>query len=294
MKREIIGYQLAKPEFEKAAISVMETQPDYYAVDNWNIDLRGKGYDKSLPVECPSTLWLKKAGVLKLWFKPIYKEEEEILVVKKGDWLYILSPEGYNGHTGDVVRVTKVSKDDVEANAVWINHTPNSFSGGGFRCSKTIFPYGKAFRLATKAEIEAYLSSEAIRRYPSGTTVNQQTAYGGIGSTYKTKGIYVSCSPTGKKYDHINVSIGGIGVYSTEHNIWAEIVTNPAPEIKINGYDAKFKGNTVSFGCQTLTYEMVQRLAELLEYKIHLVDSDGDDITSKVVEIYDYLSELKN
>ena len=77
MEKEIIGYKLIKPEYEKAVFEIIEKNSIY----DWNIFLEEKGYPKSLPLDCISTKKLIESGVLDLWFEPIYKEEKKDIVL---------------------------------------------------------------------------------------------------------------------------------------------------------------------------------------------------------------------
>lgn len=66
-EKEIIGYKLIKPEYKKAAEKIMDTN---FPSNN------------SLLVSVVSCINnLKKAGVLDLWFEPVYKTKEKIVSV---------------------------------------------------------------------------------------------------------------------------------------------------------------------------------------------------------------------
>lgn len=285
MTKKIIGYQLTKPEFEKAAIQIIN---DPGRAADWNIELEQSGYPKSIPVDCNAVEALNKAGVLKLWFTPIYQKGRSTL--KANNWLYILNPEGYGGHTGDVVRIIHISNED--ENSIWINHTPSSFSGGGFRCNDTVFPFGKAFRLASNEEVAEYLIQEAKIKYSAGVTVDQKSAYGGSGNICTISDGHVRAELHGniQEKGYINITVGGVGVYNTQFNVWAEI--KPAPKITINGFEAVFEGDCVKFGCQTLRLDFVEQIRELAAYNVTLVDKDGESLTDAVTDIYYHLSKL--
>lgn len=64
MEKEIIGYKLIKPEYKEAAEKIVGN-PVY----------RGEEYDYSLSSAITK---LEEAGVLSLWFEPIYKEERKV------------------------------------------------------------------------------------------------------------------------------------------------------------------------------------------------------------------------
>lgn len=76
---------------------------------------------------------------------------------KVGDYLYVLK-EGYKG---DILQIANIKKEPA-FNAIWIEHSNESFSGGGFRFSETCHAYGECIRLATKEEIEDYLKPHQI------------------------------------------------------------------------------------------------------------------------------------
>ena len=75
MEKEIIGYKLIKPEYEGAAAKLIYNGDKIHGLvqvnSEWNI--------------------LKEAGVLDLWFEPVFKEEKTF---KVGDWfLFIVKLE---------------------------------------------------------------------------------------------------------------------------------------------------------------------------------------------------------
>jgi hypothetical protein len=68
MNKEIIGYKLIKPEYENAALTLCNLK-------NWGISTRDKTLDL---FEQHLINRVKEAGVLDLWFEPIYKEEKTL------------------------------------------------------------------------------------------------------------------------------------------------------------------------------------------------------------------------
>ena len=79
MKKEIIGYKLIKPEYEGALKNI---QPQ------WNKKIHEeKGYN--VAINSGVYYDFKKAGVLDLWFEPVYEEE-----FKVGDWVTVTEVEG--------------------------------------------------------------------------------------------------------------------------------------------------------------------------------------------------------
>ncbi|HPQ80055.1 MAG TPA: hypothetical protein PLG47_06345, partial [Candidatus Dojkabacteria bacterium] len=67
---------------------------------------------------------------------------------KVGDWIIFTDLEtNYREHNGDIVQITDINPDRVHTS--WVNHTPESFSGGGF----ALDAYKKCFRKARPEEI---------------------------------------------------------------------------------------------------------------------------------------------
>jgi hypothetical protein len=66
MNKEIIGYKLVKPEYKEAILQIMKAC-------NWSNYPMLDSYESS-----GSILKLKEAGVLDLWFEPVYKEEKTL------------------------------------------------------------------------------------------------------------------------------------------------------------------------------------------------------------------------
>lgn len=72
MKKDtIIGYKLTKPEYEEAIRNLVKSQITNYKKEK---DLTLKGNRHSIGL-------LEKAGVLSLWFTPIYKQQEQVFKV---------------------------------------------------------------------------------------------------------------------------------------------------------------------------------------------------------------------
>jgi hypothetical protein len=68
MNKEIIGYKLIKPEYEKAALTLCNLK-------NWGISTRDKTLDL---FEQHLINRVKEAGVLDLWFEPVYAVEKTL------------------------------------------------------------------------------------------------------------------------------------------------------------------------------------------------------------------------
>ncbi len=192
---------------------------------------------------------LQKAGVLDLWFEPIYEREFEV-----GDWIIFLSkfdgkPVGYT---------TKIEELNTEApfyiyneniSGVWCSYDNGN---GGFKIGENGFKFGIDFRLATDKEIEEHLITEAKRRgfkdgvkykYPDKPHIGERKC---VGKFYvNSEKDLCDGEETGCSYI----------IYNNGSNIWAEIIKDE--KIVISGYTAKFDkvNKTVSFGYKIITLE---------------------------------------
>lgn len=79
MERKIIGYKLKYPEWKCAALEIANIS----CADKIDPD---ESYDLSVEVHDISIPNLQKAGVLDLWFEPIYEEPK----FNVGDWVVVL------------------------------------------------------------------------------------------------------------------------------------------------------------------------------------------------------------
>jgi hypothetical protein len=102
MKKEFIGYKLTKPEYNRAAGRIayqfdtdIETNEDGLCEFMKN----SVAYDR-----------LKEAGVLNLWFEPVYEEE-----FKVGDWVVVLPKDKYyhNAEQGQAQLLVKILERDL-------------------------------------------------------------------------------------------------------------------------------------------------------------------------------------
>lgn len=133
-EKKIIGYKLVKPEYEEAVKKITGyTKWDYVNLK----DCEGKHY---IPVKFETACYdaLKEAGVLDLWFEPVYEEEkyktDDIVIAKCINTEYI-GKYIDNEHLKDWVLLS------------FLKNTNKRGNGGSF--SKTL-------RKATKEEIEEY------------------------------------------------------------------------------------------------------------------------------------------
>ena len=134
MERKIVGYKLIKPEYEGALKNI---QPYWckglYEKEGYNVVINSGAYHE-----------FKKAGVLDLWFEPVYKEE-----FKVGDWVTIIK-----GASDDSKRLAgrtlKIKKIETIYNYIKVEE---GASGLHYNSGRRESP--NEFRKATPEEIKA-------------------------------------------------------------------------------------------------------------------------------------------
>ena len=72
MKKEIIGYKLTKPEYKEAVEKILGGELKSYGEFNFR---DGSTYHKLL----------KEAGVMDIWFEPVYKKEDKFHTINHGN-----------------------------------------------------------------------------------------------------------------------------------------------------------------------------------------------------------------
>jgi hypothetical protein len=84
MNKEIIGYRLVKREYEKSVYLIINANIGYYS-------------DRVLPIEkSPKSIEkLKEAGVLDLWFEPVYKEDKTLPKINGYEGEFVDDLNGY-------------------------------------------------------------------------------------------------------------------------------------------------------------------------------------------------------
>lgn len=247
MCKEIIGYKLKKDckRYERIAMDITKCQGNIEDLEFYLLKNRwGEMLNR-----------LKEAGVLELWFEPIYEEEK----FKVGDWIMFLSAfDGKNyGYVTKIEDLRDESPIILGKNVagIWCIYDNNN---GGFRIGGNGYTYGKDFKLATKQEIEQHLIAEAKKR--------------GFGKGIKW------INPIYKKYEFASkgnftseFSRDNIIYLYLDHNTiynkgeWAKIIKDE--EIEISGYKAKFDEarKTVQFGCKTITLEELKAVLVVME-----------------------------
>lgn len=77
MEKEIIGYKLIKPKYRHAAEAIVSQYDPYYDFKKWDLNLEKDG--DMFTKDSEQSKWLKEAGVLDLWFEPVYKQEKQTI-----------------------------------------------------------------------------------------------------------------------------------------------------------------------------------------------------------------------
>jgi hypothetical protein len=129
MEKKIKGYELVKSEYLAPARRILDCMPSN---DHHPLGIIGHKDDIER---------LKNAGVLDIWFEPVYIETYNV-----GDWVYIEGTAGSLGlplkSTGDIVQIDEISALDV----TFVRH--------GKRCASNP---ANIKRLATESEYKKYL-----------------------------------------------------------------------------------------------------------------------------------------
>lgn len=224
-EEDIIGYKLKEDckQYEEAALKIMNTRwgdPKYHVTVNSVIKN------------------LIKAGVLDLWFEPIFKEK-----FKVGDW----------------VMETWASSPYYNLKAFRVNSVKNNIvkydrDGGAGVMEGHL-------RLANPEEIKKTLVEEAIKRGFKGGVKIDKTSLNYVGHTMSWT---LSSSSSGFTYkpsrDELQWSASQDIVY--RDGKWAEILPN-YPQIEINGYKGEFFDWGVKFGCAEIDKDVFIRLGQI-------------------------------
>lgn len=138
MEKKIIGYKLIKPEYANVSANIVGWNHPMYKLEK----VTDQEYIKKL----------QKAGVLDLWFEPVYEQ-----LFKEGDSIIFL--KSFDGvDAGHIAKITIIRKDGAHhPDSVWLSYSPNQHGGGGFKVLPSQdngYVYGVDFRLATPEEIE--------------------------------------------------------------------------------------------------------------------------------------------
>jgi hypothetical protein len=97
-EKKIIGYKLTKPEYKEVALKISNTYGNWEnTLSVYDISITQKNYINRL----------QEAGVLDLWFEPVYEEEE----FKVGDYITVVENNhtiAYNGIVGETYKIIKI------------------------------------------------------------------------------------------------------------------------------------------------------------------------------------------
>lgn len=280
MNKEITGYKLKEgcEHYRKAAEEITgfrnpSNSEEYFA----------EFFKKKLLLDGAFINKLKEAGVLDLWFEPIYKEE--IPDIEVGDYIYIINAHGaykeqLSEYNGDILKVISFEKENFHLypNAYWLRHTPESFSGGGFRVHGSAWEYGVDFRKATKEEILKHLQVEFTKRTGIDIDSNVQEtnrrgiiSYGKVEKFFlhikgKEKGNYSTLTHNwfddnpNEKYQ-LGIELKDLGVMSPN-------CTLSKPKLKFGGYDVIFEkvssGVRITCAGETSTLSQVEQIYDFI------------------------------
>lgn len=250
MEKEIIGYKL-KEGHEKFIP----------ALDKISYTYSGGTFMKNSPFYHH----FKEAGVLDLWFEPIYSVEEEY---KVEDWVIVLdTPNVRKFNSSGIGHIFRIRNDDfyfkefIKGNASAIE--PNN---------KYLTNYLKIdVRKATEKEIEQHLISEAEKKgFKKGVKIKTPAGNIGILTGFRD---FVECSKNFNGPDTTNSlrwwvshdTFDSMNLYCDEFG-WSEIIAS-YPEITINGYKGEFFDNYVKFGCATISKQLFIDLYESDAFK---------------------------
>jgi hypothetical protein len=220
MKKEIIGYKLTKPEYEQAAVLICKEKNKNTSIEDFKIQKNGT----SFLVPTRAYDWLKEAGVLDLWFEPVYKEEFKIVPDK---WYLTKMGSIYcckEVKEGIIWTGKEIWGYGIDSNSFWIDYTNLCFEFD-------------IVREATKEEVEKALINEAKKRYSIGgrfaSVMRPNDIY--------TFGSYFSFSSHFEPYEHPTALFNDRSCIFKDGK-WAEIVKDES-EYKVSDY-VVVQGNT--------------------------------------------------
>lgn len=122
MEKEIIGYKLIKPEYEEAAKAICDECVYWRRNDLYNLDA------KTEKLSIPN---LKNAGVLDLWFEPVYRGEEKVF--KVGNFELTVKDKKVFHNDEDIT-------DYVLSVGKWVKSIPTKFGSYDFRVQTSEIP----------------------------------------------------------------------------------------------------------------------------------------------------------
>lgn len=94
MEKKIIGYKLIKPEYKEAACNIGFT------------DLKGRLGENT--ISSSDTIYkLSQAGVLDIWFEPVYEEVKKDIIINMGQFELKVTPKGIFHKSEDITSYVK-------------------------------------------------------------------------------------------------------------------------------------------------------------------------------------------
>jgi hypothetical protein len=240
MEKIIIGYKLIKPEYDNPAKLIAEVNENWGSSQPFLFEKDSNHYDR-----------LVKAGVLDLWFEPVYKE----ITYCVGNWVWIEGNKG-NGITDNGV-YRLLNKDEK------MRATGNTPGDCEFMFKWKLRTYFNTrtehiLRMATKSEIlEAALLEAKYDGIEVGshiTAINNLSF--NISGVVKEFFLY--------PYTNLNKEDGLVlwltmlnGLKYCVYNFYGELQwkLTKFPSILINGYKAEFFPDYVKFGCVEIKKE---------------------------------------
>lgn len=233
IEREIKGYKLIKPEYEKAAYEICIKDENGWS-DNpiYNFTVDSKAEKRA-----------KEAGILDLWFEPVYEDGKFPI----GTWVTYI---------GDYIDSYTTQVQGYDASG-WLQSNINEPTEGHYKHTQ--------YRLATPEETQASKFKVGDYVYIIDSAVHKEL----IGKVSKiTK--YDIKSNSGQLENGFDFSPNN--PFLNEYIRLAtpeEIEKAKGPDISINGYKAEFLDDLVKFGCAEIGKEVFINLNELNKLKLH-------------------------
>jgi hypothetical protein len=285
--KKIIGYKLIKPEYKEAALKIS------CAFKNWENVLAK--YDIAI-TQTKYINSLKEAGVLDLWFEPVYENE-----FKVGNWVRIVkSCSSSFNKSGDVKQINKleyIKLSDYDEEVMGASFDKEEYSSDWEAIND--------LELATEDEILGALISKIKEEkgIELGSRVVEKNSEGTVNSFLLFKRDKANGNESGftltwfegnieEKYQ-LGIKLKGGGTLSPYCKL--QNICN----VTINGYKPTFEKNLVNFGCAQIDIKLLQDLnivfetqgyylgnKELETVKIGSGVFTRDDI-KKIVEYYE-------
>lgn len=150
-ENKLLGYKLIKPEYAQAVLNIEGHLTIGTAIKIDQLLCKPEAIAK-----------IKAAGVLDLWFEPVYESD----ILKEGDYIVFL--KSFDGKPeGSIRKITSFYGDhyngrssDKKPSKGWVK-----YNDGSFRWQGNGYYLDEDFRLATKEEIESFYNLPEINGY---------------------------------------------------------------------------------------------------------------------------------